>query len=136
MKRLRRCSASYRPRHTGNSSRAAAPGGDGASGDNCEASSAPAAERHDALSVLASGALLPASREDSAGVGGAWSPHVESALEAEADRRAQLPETEEQVSEVDVLTPDGDFSCFFPPPPPPHPPRHPLHQKTGRLPSL
>lgn len=54
------------------------------------------------------------SREDPAGVREAWSPHVESALEAEADRRAQLPD-----SEVDVLSPDGDFSCFFPPPPPP-----------------
>nr|XP_020477628.1 insulinoma-associated protein 2 [Monopterus albus] len=61
----------------------------------------------------------PVSRADSAGVREAWSPHVESALEAEADRRAQLPETEERVSEVDVLTPDGDYSCFIPPPPPP-----------------
>lgn len=33
-----------------------------------------------------------------------WSPPVESALEAEADRSAQLPDT------------DGDFSCFYPPP--------------------
>ncbi|KAK5885751.1 hypothetical protein CesoFtcFv8_016860 [Champsocephalus esox] len=62
---------------------------------------------------------FPVSREDSAGVGEAWSPQVESALEAEADRSAQLPETEEQGSEVDVLTPERDFSRFFPPPPTP-----------------
>ncbi|XP_034051013.1 insulinoma-associated protein 2 [Thalassophryne amazonica] len=42
-----------------------------------------------------------------------WSSHVESALEAEAERRAQLPDTEEQ---VDVWTPDDEFSsCFCPP---------------------
>ncbi|XP_029972956.1 insulinoma-associated protein 2-like [Salarias fasciatus] len=67
------------------------------------------------------GGEFPVSREDSSGVREAWSPHVESALEAEADRRAQLPE-----SEVDVLGPDDDFSCFFPPPPPPPPPSHDL----------
>ncbi|XP_037550878.1 insulinoma-associated protein 2 [Nematolebias whitei] len=39
-----------------------------------------------------------------------WSPHVESALEAEAERSAQLPDTE-----VDVLSVDGDFPCFYPP---------------------
>lgn len=65
------------------------------------------------------GGLLPVSREDSVGIRETWSPHVESALEAEADRRAQLPETEEQVSEVDVVTPDGDFSYLSPRPPPP-----------------
>ncbi|CAG5866158.1 unnamed protein product [Menidia menidia] len=47
------------------------------------------------------------------GVRGAWSPHVES----ETDRRAQLPETEEEeeedVREVDVLGLEGDF---YPPP--------------------
>ncbi|KAF6729044.1 Insulinoma-associated protein 2 [Oryzias melastigma] len=50
----------------------------------------------------------------------AWSPRVEPALEAEADaeRRAQLPDTGEQVSVVDVLGLDGDLSCFYPPPPP------------------
>ncbi|XP_075879614.1 insulinoma-associated protein 2 [Nelusetta ayraudi] len=45
-------------------------------------------------------------------------PHVAPALEAEAERRAQLPETEEQVSEVDVVTPDEDASYLFPPLPP------------------
>ncbi|XP_047249047.1 insulinoma-associated protein 2 [Girardinichthys multiradiatus] len=53
----------------------------------------------------------PEPREDPARE--SWSPHVEPALEAEADRRAQLPETEEE-----VLSVDGDFSCFYPPPPP------------------
>lgn len=50
----------------------------------------------------------------------AWIPRVEPALEAEADaeRRAQLPDTGEQVSVVDVLGLDGDLSCFYPPPPP------------------
>lgn len=46
----------------------------------------------------------------------AWSPPVESALEAEADRSAQLPD-----ADVDVLSVDGDFSCFYPPPPPHEP---------------
>uniref|UniRef100_A0A8C6NXC4 INSM transcriptional repressor 2 n=1 Tax=Nothobranchius furzeri TaxID=105023 RepID=A0A8C6NXC4_NOTFU len=54
---------------------------------------------------------LPESREDP--IREAWSPHVESALEAEADRSAQLPDTD-----VDVLSVDDDFSCFYPPPPP------------------
>ncbi|KAM6912464.1 insulinoma-associated protein 2 [Xenentodon cancila] len=58
----------------------------------------------------------PKSREDLAGVREAWSPHMESALEAEAERRAQLPDTEEQV--VNVLSRGGDLSCFYPPPPP------------------
>ncbi|XP_041827331.1 insulinoma-associated protein 2 [Melanotaenia boesemani] len=58
---------------------------------------------------------MSVSREDPAGVREAWSPHVESALEAEAERSAQLPETEEQVSEVDVLSLDGDLSCYYPP---------------------
>nr|XP_061798651.1 insulinoma-associated protein 2-like [Nerophis lumbriciformis] len=53
----------------------------------------------------------PAPREDSAGVNEVWNLHVESAVEAEADRRAQLPDPE-----VDVATPAGDFSCFLPPP--------------------
>lgn len=58
------------------------------------------------------------SRKDSAGVNEAWSPHIESTLEAEAERRAQLPDTEEEVSVVDVLGLDGDLSCFYAPPPP------------------
>uniref|UniRef100_A0A3B3HT76 INSM transcriptional repressor 2 n=1 Tax=Oryzias latipes TaxID=8090 RepID=A0A3B3HT76_ORYLA len=58
------------------------------------------------------------SRKDSAGVSEAWSPHIESTLEAEAERRAQLPDTEEEVSVVDVLGLDGDLSCFYAPPPP------------------
>lgn len=56
--------------------------------------------------------LSPVHREDGARV---WSPHVEPALEAEAQRRAQLPDTEERVTEVDVLTSDHDSSRFFPP---------------------
>uniref|UniRef100_A0A3P9L3Z8 INSM transcriptional repressor 2 n=1 Tax=Oryzias latipes TaxID=8090 RepID=A0A3P9L3Z8_ORYLA len=58
------------------------------------------------------------SRKDSAGVSEAWSPHIESTLEAEAERREQLPDTEEEVSVVDVLGLDGDLSCFYAPPPP------------------
>ncbi|XP_061897661.1 insulinoma-associated protein 2 [Entelurus aequoreus] len=54
--------------------------------------------------------LLPVSCEASTEV---WNLNVESALEAEADRRrAQLP-----YNDMDVLTPECDFSCFFPPPP-------------------
>ncbi|XP_056446608.1 insulinoma-associated protein 2 [Gadus chalcogrammus] len=57
------------------------------------------------------------SREDPARVTAAWSPpHVESAREAEGERRrrAQLPEFEfeESVTEVNVLAPTGDFSRF------------------------
>uniref|UniRef100_A0A3B4A0J8 C2H2-type domain-containing protein n=1 Tax=Periophthalmus magnuspinnatus TaxID=409849 RepID=A0A3B4A0J8_9GOBI len=36
----------------------------------------------------------------------AWSPHVEPALEAEVEKRAQLPEAEERVT--DAVTPDHD----------------------------
>lgn len=112
MKRTRRCSASYRPRSNTNYQ---------------ETSPAEGKDSDDALSALpfGRGGQSPVSREDSTGVRESWSPHVEPALEAEAERRAQLPETEEQESEVDVLTPGGDFSCFFPPPPP-HPPPHDL----------
>ncbi|XP_071327340.1 insulinoma-associated protein 2 [Trachinotus anak] len=102
VKRTRRCSASHRLRTSG-SSRAVPP--DGSGGGH---SAAPPPRDSDVLSAFP----VPVSRE-------AWSPHVESALEAEADRRAQLPDTEEQVSEADDLTPRGEFSCFFPPPPPP-----------------
>uniref|UniRef100_A0A3Q0S769 INSM transcriptional repressor 2 n=1 Tax=Amphilophus citrinellus TaxID=61819 RepID=A0A3Q0S769_AMPCI len=109
VKRHRRGSASYRSRSNNK------PDGDqsGSGGDSCEATGA---ESH-VFSVFPfqrQDGEFPVSHEDPAGVREAWSPHVESALEAEADRRAQLPD-----SEVDVLSPDGDFSCFFPPPPPP-----------------
>ncbi|XP_033844719.1 insulinoma-associated protein 2 [Periophthalmus magnuspinnatus] len=43
----------------------------------------------------------------------AWSPHVEPALEAEVEKRAQLPEAEERVT--DAVTPDHDSTRFFPP---------------------
>ncbi|KAK0141828.1 Insulinoma-associated protein 2 [Merluccius polli] len=56
--------------------------------------------------------LRAASREEAARVTAAWSPHVESALEAEGERRAQLPELEESVIGADVLAPTGDFSRF------------------------
>ncbi|CAL8285654.1 unnamed protein product [Lota lota] len=59
-------------------------------------------------------------REDATRVAAAWSPQVESALEAEGERRAQLPELEEPVTEVDVLTPTGDFSRFCLPTPTRH----------------
>nr|XP_019940406.1 PREDICTED: insulinoma-associated protein 2 [Paralichthys olivaceus] len=118
VKRTRRCSASYRPR---NNNKSGPYDGDRSSSDHTEATRVPVKGNY-VLTISPfdrTDGLLPVSREDPAGVREAWSPHVESALEAEADRRAQLPETEEQVSEVDVLTPDGpDFSCFFPPPPP------------------
>ncbi|XP_069573956.1 insulinoma-associated protein 2 [Brachyistius frenatus] len=111
VKRNRRVSASYRSRNNGDNKPEAR--------DNGNNSGATRPENH------VSGVFpfqpppggFPVSRREAAGVREAWSPHVESALEAEADRRAQLPETEEQVSEVDVLSPDGDFPCFFPPPP-------------------
>ncbi|TNN58649.1 Insulinoma-associated protein 2 [Liparis tanakae] len=111
VKRNRRCAASYRSRCSGIT------GPDAHHGDHPDA----AVQGTDVLSALPFGRpdrLLPVSREDSVIVREAWSAHVESALEAEADRRAQLPETEEQVSEVDALTPDSGFSCFFPPLPP------------------
>ncbi|XP_034381382.1 insulinoma-associated protein 2 [Cyclopterus lumpus] len=115
VKRNRRCPASYRSRSSSNNSPEAYHG-HRSGGDNSKA----AVEGTDVLNVFPFGRpdrLLPVSRDDSVAVREAWSPHVESALEAEADRRAQLPETEDQVSEVDVLTPGSGFSCFFPPPP-------------------
>ncbi|CAJ1074026.1 insulinoma-associated protein 2 [Xyrichtys novacula] len=118
VKRNRRCSASYRTRNNTSSDEPVTSSG---GRNNCGNSDAnkQEAERDgdDALLFDRTDELLPVPREDSTGVREAWSPHVESALEAEADRRAQLPETEEQVSEVDVLTPDGDFPCFYSPPP-------------------
>ncbi|XP_051237065.1 insulinoma-associated protein 2 [Dicentrarchus labrax] len=110
VKRNRRCSVSYRSRNKSNNKP-----------ETSELTKPEAVKEIGLLNVSPferTDGQLPVSREDSAGVREVWSPHVESALEAEADRRAQLPETEEQVSEVDVLTPDGDFSHFFPPPPP------------------
>ncbi|XP_034530549.1 insulinoma-associated protein 2 [Notolabrus celidotus] len=113
VKRNRRCSASYRTRNNNNNN-----------DQPVEARNTRDESEGRRLEALrGSGDALHFNRtaglQDSAGVREAWSPpHMESALEAEADRRAQLPETEEQVSEVDVLTPDGDFSCFFTPPPP------------------
>ncbi|KAM3594089.1 uncharacterized protein V6R79_002120 [Siganus canaliculatus] len=117
VKRNRRCSASYRPRNN-NTNKPVTCDGDGNNNDN---SAAPVREDGalKGFHLERPDGLFPVFREDSVGVREAWSPHVESALEAEADRRAQLPETEEQVSEVDVLTPDGDFSYFSTPPPPP-----------------
>uniref|UniRef100_A0A3Q3VWF9 C2H2-type domain-containing protein n=1 Tax=Mola mola TaxID=94237 RepID=A0A3Q3VWF9_MOLML len=103
VKRNRRCSATYRSQNNDNNN-------EPAPFDNtCEATRA---GEGGVLKDCPSGLLpvLPVLRQDS------WNPHVESALEAEADRRAQLPDTEQQVSEVDVLTPDGDFSYLFPPP--------------------
>nr|XP_033499072.1 insulinoma-associated protein 2 [Epinephelus lanceolatus] len=119
VKRNRRCAASYRSRSNTNN-KPVPSDGDRSNCENFEATKPEAGKEKGALNVFSferADGLLPVSREDSAGVREAWSPHVESALEAEADRRAQLPETEEQVSEVDVLTPDSDFSCFLPPPP-------------------
>ncbi|KAF3844463.1 hypothetical protein F7725_007626 [Dissostichus mawsoni] len=118
VKRTRRCSGSYRSRNTSNNQ----PGtyyGD-RNNNNSEGIEPESVNQTDVLNGVLferTDGRFPVSREDSAGVGEAWSPQVESALEAEADRSAQLPETEEQVSEVDVLTPERDFSCFFPPPP-------------------
>ncbi|XP_070777023.1 insulinoma-associated protein 2 [Enoplosus armatus] len=121
VKRNRRCSASYRSRNNSNN-KPVTYDGERNNSDDFEVTKPEAVKESEVLNVSPferPDGLLPVSREDSAGVREAWSPHVESALEAEADRRAQLPETEEQLSEVDVLTPDSDFSCFFPPPPPP-----------------
>ncbi|XP_071403208.1 insulinoma-associated protein 2-like [Centroberyx affinis] len=128
VKRSRRCSASYRSRNnnTNNDNKTVIYDSNDKSNTNNDNAEGTRAEPK-VLSVFPferPDLLFPVSREDSAGVREAWSPHVESALEAEADRRAQLPESEEPVTEVDVLTPDGDFSRFSPPaplPPPPHP---------------
>ncbi|XP_078133786.1 insulinoma-associated protein 2 [Sander vitreus] len=119
VKRNRRCSASHRSRNNRNN-KPVTYYVDRNNSDDSEVTKPEAVKENDVLNVSPferRDGLLPVSREDSAGVREAWSPHVESALEAEADRRAQLPETEQQVSEVDVLTPDSDFSCFFPAPP-------------------
>ncbi|XP_074517397.1 insulinoma-associated protein 2 [Sebastes fasciatus] len=129
VKRNRRCSASYRARNNTNAKPEPYYGdrstGEQNSGGVTTPETPPEPVKETGAVVLNvfpfPDGLLPVSREDSANVRDreAWSlQHLESALEAEADRRAQLPETEEQVSEVDVLTPESDFSCFFTPPPP------------------
>ncbi|KAM4542598.1 uncharacterized protein insm2 [Odontesthes bonariensis] len=104
VKRNRRGSASYRPRSSSKP--------EAADRDNSEARAV-----NPVLSVFPFERPygdIPESHEDPAGVREAWSPHVESALEAEADRRAQLPDTEDQVSEVDILSLDTEASCFHP----------------------
>ncbi|KAF7664742.1 hypothetical protein LDENG_00166580 [Lucifuga dentata] len=120
VKRNRRSPASYRSRNN-NDKNTVYDSGRKSDGENSDMMKPEAVKQNEVLSVFPferSDGLLPVSHEDSAGVREAWSPHVESALEAEADRRAQLPESEEQVAEVDILTPYGDFPCFSPPPPP------------------
>ncbi|XP_029900270.1 insulinoma-associated protein 2 [Myripristis murdjan] len=120
VKRNRRCSASYRSRKNNNSS---SNNNNNNDDDDNKRTAAPPGEGAERFPVERPDPLLSGSREDSAGVRESWSPHVESALEAEADRRAQLPESEESVTEVDILTPDGDFSRFSPHPPLPPAPR-------------
>ncbi|XP_028995660.1 insulinoma-associated protein 2 [Betta splendens] len=114
VKRNRRSSASYWPRNNSNTKPVSYEGEKKT--ENYKATNA-SSDVLTALPLERPDEQPPVSREDSTGVRESWNPHVESALEAEADRRAQLPETEEQVNEVDVLTPDGDFSRFFLPPP-------------------
>uniref|UniRef100_A0A8C5DP03 Insulinoma-associated protein 2-like n=1 Tax=Gouania willdenowi TaxID=441366 RepID=A0A8C5DP03_GOUWI len=95
VKRHRRGAASYRTRSDSEPDRST---GDGSVADSSLS-----------LPRLSDGEF-PVTREDTAGVRDAWSPHVESALEAEAEQRAQLPE-----AEVESWSPAGDFSRFFPP---------------------
>lgn len=121
VKRTRRCSGTYRSR-SNLGGKAALCDGDKSSGDIPDATNLPTAKRDELQSrplLGHPGEHLPVFHEHSARVRETWNPHVESALEAEADQRAQLPETEEQVSEVDVLTPDGHFPYLFPTPGPP-----------------
>ncbi|KAM3842844.1 insulinoma-associated protein 2 [Diretmus argenteus] len=127
VKRNRRCSASYRSRNNNNTSKTTICDSSDNT-DNTEPvpeTSPQPVHREKVLSVFPferQEILLPVSREDCAGVREAWSPHVESALEAEADRRAQLPESEEPDTDLDVLTHVvGDFSRFTPLYPPPAP---------------
>ncbi|XP_056152312.1 insulinoma-associated protein 2 [Lampris incognitus] len=106
VKRHRRCSASYRPR------------GDDRPYDNNDNEDPPPVSHHlkvTGVSPFDRPDALPVSRE-------AWSPHVEPALEAEANQRAQLPESEEPETEAGTLSPGGDFSRVSPRPPPPPPP--------------
>ncbi|XP_047468005.1 insulinoma-associated protein 2 [Mugil cephalus] len=114
VKRTRRGSALYRSRNNSSSSSNNNPethDGVRSSGDSPRAAN-PGSHEPCVLPFQQPDGEFPGSREE------AWSPHVESALEAEADRRAQLPEPEEQVRQVDASSPGDGFSCFFPPPPP------------------
>ncbi|XP_016895532.1 insulinoma-associated protein 2 [Cynoglossus semilaevis] len=125
VKRTRRCSATYRQRgDTVTRSTARCRGED----ERSRGSKVPLLGDTDLLTVFhldrTDGPVL-VTREESTGDRESWSPRAESALEAEADKRAQLPETEQLVSEGDVVTPDGDFSHLFPSPPPPPPPPDP-----------
>ncbi|XP_077587952.1 insulinoma-associated protein 2 [Stigmatopora nigra] len=108
VKRTRRGSASHRPRN----SKPLAQWHDGQS--RC-GETEPVKENHVWGVPSPDVAPPPAPREDSVGVTEVWNLHVESAVEAEeADRRAQLPDPE-----VDMTTPAGeDFSCFLSPPHP------------------
>ncbi|KAM4541459.1 insulinoma-associated protein 2 [Fundulus diaphanus] len=106
VKRNRRGSATYRSRSDGTGK---------PESSSCDRSGT-LAENHGSSGLLIHrpDGTSPEPREDP--VREVWSPHVEPALEAEADRRAQLPE-----AEVEVLSVDGDFSCFYQPPPPHEP---------------
>uniref|UniRef100_A0A3B3UXZ5 INSM transcriptional repressor 2 n=1 Tax=Poecilia latipinna TaxID=48699 RepID=A0A3B3UXZ5_9TELE len=106
VKRNRRGSATYRARSDGTGTPEA---------PSCDRSRAQA-ESYGSVRLLNDlpGGASPELRDDPGRE--AWSPHVEPAVEAEADRHAQLPETE-----VDVLSVDGDFPCFYPHPPPHEP---------------
>uniref|UniRef100_A0A3Q2R294 INSM transcriptional repressor 2 n=1 Tax=Fundulus heteroclitus TaxID=8078 RepID=A0A3Q2R294_FUNHE len=106
VKRNRRGSATYRARSDGTGK---------PESSSCDRSGT-LAENHGSAGLLIHrpDGASPEPREDP--VREVWSPHVEPALEAEADRRAQLPE-----AEVEVLSVDGDFSCFYQPPPPHEP---------------
>lgn len=122
MKRTRRGSGTYRSRSNLSAEHALRDGGK-RSCDIPDVTNPPTVRQDDLLNhplLEHPGEHLPAFHEDSVRVRETWNPHVESALEAEADQRAQLPETEEQVSEVDVFTPDGHFPYLFPTPGPPH----------------
>ncbi|XP_014851216.1 PREDICTED: insulinoma-associated protein 2 [Poecilia mexicana] len=103
VKRNRRGSATYRARSDGTGTPEA---------PSCDRSRAQG-ESYGSVRLLNDlpGGASPELRDDPGRE--AWSPHVEPAVEAEADRHAQLPETE-----VDVLSVDGDFPCFYPHPPP------------------
>ncbi|XP_061650521.1 insulinoma-associated protein 2 [Phyllopteryx taeniolatus] len=110
VKRTRRCSASYRAR---SGARLATRDADKKHRGEAEVSEREPVKESDVWGVPSPDvAPPPAPREDAVGVAEAWNLQVESAQEAEADRRAQLPD-----SDVDVVTPAGDLSCLFPPPP-------------------
>ncbi|XP_061700803.1 insulinoma-associated protein 2 [Syngnathoides biaculeatus] len=107
VKRTRRCSVSYRPR---NSMKVATRDDDQNHRAETEASEREPAKDNDVWGVPSPDvAPPPAPREDSTGVTDVWNLQLESAQEAEAERRAQLPD-----SQVDLVSPAGNFSCFFP----------------------